>query len=191
MPYKVIISVLISIAMVIYPFLVYYGLSEYGPATFAVALFVLLICRVVVKGNFHEPSQWLQLIVVSAFCLAVVVVNSEGLLRLYPVLMNVGFALLFAFSLKSDTCLIERFTRMGKIDYPEEAVGYMRNLTAAWAVLLFINAGISAYTACCMSLKVWTVYNGLIAYFILGGFSIIEIILRPYFKKRLANSKKI
>lgn len=179
------ISILISVAMLVYPFLVYYGLNEYGPAAFAVLLFILLLVRVVANGNYRDPSQWLQLIVVSAFCLVVVVIQSEDLLKFYPVLMNVGFSLLFAFSLKSETCLIERFARMSGQDIPEKAIGYLRKLTLVWAILLLVNAMVSAYTACCMSLKEWTIYNGLISYFILGGFVLVEFVFRGFYKKKI------
>ena len=174
-----------GLAMV-YPFLVYYGLNQYGPSVFASLLFILLVIRVVIKGSYHEPSQWLQLLVVGLFCLTVMFLDSELLLRYYPVLMSFGFSALFAYSLKSKTSLVERFAKMAGQDYPEEAIGYMCGLTKVWAVLLFINALISAYTACCLSLKYWTLYNGLLAYFLLGGFALIELIFRHFYKRKFA-----
>jgi len=185
MSLRLFIGILVGGLAVVYPFLVYYGLNQYGPSAFAILLFVLLVVRVVVKGSYHEPSQWLQLVFIGAFCLAVMLLNSEMLLRYYPVLMSVGFSALFAYSLRSKTSLIERFAKMAGQDYPEEAISYMRNLTKVWAVLLFINALISAYTACCLSLKYWTLYNGLLAYFVLGGFALIELIYRHFYKRKL------
>lgn len=185
MSFKVVIGALIGLVTVTYPFVVYYGLSHYGPSVFAVFLFILLLLRLVIKGSYHEPSQWLQLVVVGGFCLIVAIVNSEQMLRFYPVLMSLGFSALFAFSLKSKTSLIERFAKMAGQDYPERAIGYMRNLTKVWAALLFLNAVVSAYTACCVSLKYWTLYNGLLAYFLLGGFALGELIFRQFFKRKI------
>jgi uncharacterized membrane protein len=185
MPLKVVIGVLIGLITFAYPFVVYYGLNHYGPSVFALFLFVLLLLRVVIKGSYHEPSQWLQLVVVGGFCLVVVVVDSEQMLRFYPVLMSLGFSALFAFSLKSKTSLIERFAKMSGQTYPNEAIQYMRNLTILWAILLLFNAVIASYTACCVSLEYWTLYNGLLAYFLLGSFALAELIFRHFYKRTI------
>ena len=183
MTIKVVMGGLIAAVTVTYPFLVYYGLNQYGPSIFAIFLFILLVLRVVIKGSYQEPSQWLQLLVIGTFCAVVVFVGSEQLLRFYPVLMSLGFSALFAFSLTSKTTLVERFAKMSGQDYPEQAIGYMRNLTKVWAILLFFNAIVSGYTACCVSLKFWTLYNGLLAYFLLGGFALGELIFRHFYKR--------
>ena len=185
MSYRTLIYVATGLLAATYPFIVYYGLNHYSASVFAWVLFVLLIVRLVIKGNYHEPSQWMQLVVVGIFCIIVAIVNSEQLLRYYPVLMSLGFSALFAFSLRSKTSLIERFAKMsGEVDYSSQAVGYMRSLTIVWAILLAFNAMIAAYTACCMPLKTWTFYNGLLAYFLLGGFSLAELVFRHFYKKR-------
>jgi len=174
---KMLIGLLLGAVSIGYPILVYYGLNHFGPSALALFLLVILILRVLIKGSLHEPSQWLQLVVLGTFCCVVMLVNSEELLRFYPVIMSLGFSALFAFSLKSKTSLIERFAKMSGQDYPEAAIEYMRNLSKIWAMLLFVNAFIAAYTACCVSLKSWTLYNGLIAYFLLGGFAVGELSL--------------
>lgn len=184
MSFRTLIYAVIGLLAAAYPFVVYYGLNHYSASVFAWVLLVLLIVRVVVKGNYSEPSQWLQLVVVGAFCIIVAVVNSEELLRYYPVLMSLGFSALFAFSLRSKTSLIERFAKMSGTDYSSQALNYMRSLTRVWAILLAFNALVAAYTACCMSIKHWTLYNGLLAYFLLGGFSLAELAFRHFYKKR-------
>jgi len=98
--------------------------------------------------------------------------------------MSVGFSALFAYSLTSKTSLIERFAKMAGTDYAPEAIGYMRKLTLIWAVFLACNAIVAAYTACCMPLKAWTLYNGLIAYFLMGLLSVSELVFRYFFKKK-------
>lgn len=183
-PYRSILFAVIGLFAAVYPFVVYYGLNHYSPSVFAWVLLLLLILRVAIKGNFNEPSQWLQLVVVGAFCIIVAIVNSESLLRYYPVLMSLGFAALFAFSLRSKTSLIERFAKMAGSEYPVIAQAYMRRLTAVWAVLLLLNAVVAAYSACCLSLQHWTFYNGLLAYVLIGGFSIAELIFRHFYKKK-------
>jgi len=184
MPYRNLLYAVIALLAAAYPFVVYYGLNHYSASVFAWVLFALLIVRVVIKGNYKEPSQWMQLVVVGGFCIIVAVVNSEELLRYYPVLMSLGFSALFAFSLRSKTSLIERFAKMSGTEYSPQALNYMRSLTLVWAIFLAFNAVIAAYTACCMSLKSWTLYNGLLAYFLLGGFSLAELVFRHFYKKK-------
>ena len=185
MPYRTLIYGVIGLLAAAYPFVVYYGLNHYSASVFAWILLVLLIVRVVIKGNYTEPSQWMQLVVVGGFCIIVALVNSGELLRYYPVLMNLGFSALFALSLRSKTSLIERFAKMsGAAEYSSQAISYMRSLTLVWAILLAFNALVAIYTACCMSLKYWTLYNGLLAYFLLGGFSLAELVFRHFYKKR-------
>lgn len=184
MSIKWVIGLLVGLATIIYPFFIYYGLSEYGPSVFALILFVLMVIRVVVKGSYQEPSQWLQLLIIGIFCCAIILFKSDVLLRFYPVIMSLGFSLLFAISLTSKTTLVERFAKMAGQDYPQQALGYMRSLTKVWAIILFFNAMIAAYTACCASLKSWTLYNGFLAYFLLGGFVLFEYIFRCYYRRR-------
>lgn len=184
MSVKWLIGLVIGAVTVVYPFFVYYGLNEYGPSVFAIILFGLMVIRVIIKGSYQEPSQWLQLVVIGAFCCMVIFQNSDTLLRFYPVVMSLGFSLLFAVSLASKTTLVERFAKMAGQDYPQQALSYMRGLTKVWAVLLFVNAIISAYTALYSSLKVWTLYNGFLAYFLLGGFVLFEYIFRCYYRRR-------
>ena len=181
------IGLLVGAVTILYPFFVYFGLSKYGPSVFALLLFALMVIRVAVKGSYHEPSQWLQLSVIGIFCCVVILLNSEFLLRFYPVIMSLGFSMLFAFSLTSKTTLVERFAKMTRQDYPQQALGYMRSLTKVWAVLLLFNAMIAAYTACCASLKFWTLYNGFLAYFLIAGFVLFEYIFRCYYRRRFEN----
>jgi uncharacterized membrane protein len=60
----------------------------------------------------------------------------------------------------------------------------MRGLTKLWALLLLLNAAVAAYTACCLSLAEWTIYNGVIAYLVFGAFTLGELINRHFYKKR-------
>lgn len=179
------VFIAIAAATAVYPFIIYSNLQAWGPATLALGLFVLLLARVLVRGSFRQPEQYLQLILVGCLCMLAAVLQSEDLLRYYPVVMSLAFAAFFASSLAAQTSLIERFASMrGQSEFAPHQRSYMRRLTIVWALLLAVNATIAAYTACCMSLKSWTLYNGLISYLILGIFSLAELIVRFYYKKK-------
>jgi len=181
---QILLLAVIAIATAVYPFVVYTGLNEYGPTVLSLILFILLFARVVLRGDFNKPEQWLQLILVGSLCLVAAWLKSELLLRYYPVLMSVGFAVFFAISLRTERSLVERFASIFKSDIEPHQRIYMRGLTKLWAGLLLINAVISAYSACCVSLKIWTLYNGVIIYVVFGLFSFSEVIFRQFYRKR-------
>jgi len=181
---KVILFAVIAVVTAAYPFIVYTGLNEFGPANLSLVLFGLLLARVVLRGDYHQPEQYAQLILVGSLCLLAAWFKSENLLRYYPVAMSLGFAGFFAVSLRAETTLVERFARVFVTDIEEHQRQYMRGLTKLWTLLLLFNAGYAAYTACCLSLAHWTLYNGAIAYVIFGLFTLGELINRHFYKKR-------
>lgn len=181
--------VLIVVATVVYPFIVYHSLDRWGPANLAWCLLVLLVARVLVRQDFQKPEQYMQLMVVGGLCVLAAVFNSERLLRYYPVAMSVAFAGFFALSLRTEKPLIERFAALSGKQFDQPQKRYMRALTLIWAMLLLANAIVASYTACCASLKVWTVYNGAVAYVIFGLFSIAELVYRHFYKLRIAREQ--
>ncbi len=177
---------LIAIAMLVYPFIVYTSLNQIGPATLSLVLFFLLLTRVILRGEFDKPEQYAQLGLVGSLCLLAAWRDSEIILRYYPVAMSLSFSLFFAISLRADMTLVERFARMFTKDIEQHQRDYMRGFTVLWALLLLANAAVAAYTACCLSLAQWTIYNGVIAYLVFGVFTLGELINRHFYKKRYA-----
>lgn len=174
MNYKKIIFALIAIVTVAYPFIVYFSLDKFGPSLLSIALFIILLARVIIRGEFKRPEQYAQLLLVGGLCVIAALFNSEELLRYYPVMMNLAFAGFFVLSLTTETSLVERFAEMFMEEVPNEGRPYMRNLSKVWAAILVVNAAIAFYTACCLSLKAWTLYNGFLAYVFLGSFMALE-----------------
>ena len=171
---KKIIFALIAVVTVAYPFIVYFSLNKFGPSLLSLILFLLLLARVIIRGEYKRPEQYAQLLLVGGLCVIAAWFDSEELLRYYPVMMNLAFASFFAISLTTEISLVERFAEMFMDEVPAEGRPYMRKLSIVWAVILTINAVIAFYTACCLSLKSWTLYNGFLAYIFLGGFMLLE-----------------
>lgn len=174
----------VAIATAVYPLIVYNGIQQLGPSVLSLILFFLLLGRVVLRGEYHQPEQYVQLVLVGGLCLFAAWQKSELVLRFYPVAMSLGFACFFAISLRAETTLIERFASVFVKDIEEHQRQYMRGLTVLWALLLLLNAVVAAYTACCLSLSMWTLYNGAIAYIVFGLFTLCELINRHFYKKR-------
>ena len=106
-------------------------------------------------------------------------------LKLYPVLVNVALLGVFAYSLISPPSIIERFARMREPDLPVEAIGYTRRVTQVWCGFFSVNGAIALMTALWASATIWTLYNGLIAYLVMGLLFGGEYFTRWHFKKRL------
>lgn len=191
MQFPRIIIALVGIATIAYPFIVYTSLNTIGPASLSVVLFCLLLARVILRGEFDKPEQYAQLGLVGTLCLLAAWRDSELILRYYPVAMSLGFSLFFAISLWADETLIERFARMFVSNIEQHQRDYMRVLTILWALLLLANAAVAAYTACCLSLAQWTLYNGAIAYAVFALFTAGELINRYFYKKRYARRQSL
>ncbi len=176
----------VAVATAVYPLIVYTGIQQVGPAILSLVLLGLLLGRVILRGDYHQPEQYVQLLLVGGLCLLAAWHKSETILRYYPVAMSLGFSGFFAISLRSEVTLVERFARVFVQDIEDHQRQYMRGLTCWWSGLLFVNAGVAAYTACCLSLSLWTLYNGAIAYLVFGLFTLGELVNRHFYKKRYA-----
>lgn len=107
--------------------------------------------------------------------------NSEALLRLYPVAMNFGTLTLFGLSLQAPPSMIERFARLTEPDLSAAAVHYTRRLTQIWCAFFIFNGSAALYTALYTSRDTWALYNGLIAYLLMGALLGGERLLRRFF----------
>lgn len=109
---------------------------------------------------------------------------------MYPVMMNLQFAYLFFISLRTDMPLIERFARQfGKMPIDEEAIRYMRSLTKVWGVFCTCNGVASFIMAWMCSLEMWSLYNSVVSYGLMGLLGGIEYIYRRYVMKKKAALK--
>lgn len=184
MSQRAILFALVAAIAAIYPFLIYFGLSQYGIRTLAICLLVVLSLRVLLWQQFSKQEKLALIILITVLCGIAAWLRSEAILRYYPVLMNLAFGSVFLLSLRTDQPLIERIMSLMIKDLPSRAIRYLRGLTLAWGIVLIINAIISFYTACCLSLQQWTIYNGVIAYVVFGLFALGELVYRHFYKKR-------
>jgi uncharacterized membrane protein len=102
--------------------------------------------------------------------LAVVAVLSHDALpvKLYPVIVNAGFLVFFGWSLYAPPTVIERMARLRTPDLPPAAVAYINKVTAVWCAFFVLNGTVAFITARYASTAVWALYNGVIAYGLMG-----------------------
>lgn len=122
--------------------------------------------------------DWTVVGLLSCASAAIVLTNSELLLRLYPSLVNLGLLIAFGATLAHGPSMIEKFARLGNPDLAPGAVRHTRRVTQVWCVFFLLNGAFSAYTALYWSRASWSLYNGAIAYVLIGVLLIAEVIWR-------------
>ena len=118
------------------------------------------------------------------FSLVAVLRGDAVTLRFYPVLVNLAMLVLFAASLYRPPSLIERLARLREPDLPPEGVRYTRRVTQLWCLFFVLNGSVALYTALFTSLATWTLYNGFIAYLLMGTLFAVELLCRTHLRKR-------
>jgi uncharacterized membrane protein len=118
--------------------------------------------------------------------LMVTAVWSNGLLplKLYPVLVNGALLALFTHSLYTPPSIVERIARLREPDLEPAAVRYTRRVTQVWCGFFAVNGTVALATAIWASPAVWSLYNGLIAYILMGALFGGECCIRCRFKRR-------
>jgi uncharacterized membrane protein len=105
-------------------------------------------------------------------------------LQLYPLLMNVIMLLLFSYTLLFPPSFAERIARLSEPDLPAVAVLYTRRVTQVWCLFFILNGSISLITTLWATPAVWSLYNGVIAYIMMGLLFGGEYLIRLRFRRR-------
>jgi len=171
----------------LYPAVIYLGLQYSTPRIMALALVVLAALRAGVAG---QPG-W-RLLAMAACVLAVIVgmTGSAMPLKLYPALVNATMLALFAWSLWRPPTIVERIARLQDPALPPEGVAYTRRVTMAWCVFFVLNGALAMLTAALGDDRVWAVYNGGIAYLLMGAMFAGEWLVRRRVMARHAGAQR-
>jgi uncharacterized membrane protein len=158
----------------LYPLLIYRGAAHFAPRWLALLLIALALCRALaVKGKI-----WL-IAAAGATVLAAVSLFSNQImpLKLYPVLVNAVLCAFFALTLICPPSAIERLARIKEPDLPPDGVRYTRRVTQLWCGFFIFNGSMALVTVF-YSDAVWALYNGLIAYLLIGSLLLGEWLIR-------------
>jgi uncharacterized membrane protein len=177
------LKTIIAIVTLSYPAAVYFGLQAFEPKLIAILLLAVAGIRLLALDK-NPLNHWAWLPAIAILALWSVSSNSDTGIKLYPVLVNLSFLALFAWSLKSGPPIIERLARLTEPNLPASGVQYTRQVTVIWCVFFFINGSISAYTVWLENAKIWALYNGLVSYLLMGSLFSIEWLVRRVVKAR-------
>ncbi len=162
-----------SLLWAVYPFVVFFSLDVVEPRVLGLLLLLLLVLRHFDRAQrFLRSLGWTSyavLAALAALAVGVMATNSEQLLRLYPAAINLGMLLLFGLSLRQPPSMIERFARLHQPQLTPADIRYTRQVTRIWCLFFVANGALAAYTAVLGSRELWVLYNGLIAYVLIGA----------------------
>ncbi|MDR3439081.1 hypothetical protein [Telmatospirillum sp.] len=170
-----------------YPFLVYFGMTALPPAALVLIALGLIALRMAGFSGLAGRMVSLAIIAVAVLALVFLLLVSPYLaVKIYPVAVSLGTALLFLLSLRFPPTAIERIARLTQPDLPPAGIAYTRKVTQVWIGFLIGNAFVSALTALWGSLELWTLWNGLLSYLAMGGLFVGELLVRRRVQRRIS-----
>ena len=158
------------------------GQGQIEPRVMAGLLAFAGLMRITQLGSGRAARWWLA----ATLLLALAAVWSNGLLplKLYPVLVNAALLGAFAYSLVCPPSMIERVARLREPQLPQRAIVYTRRVTQVWCAFFIVNGSLALWTALYASAALWSLYNGLIAYLLIGLLLAGEYCVRGFVKRR-------
>jgi len=168
----------IGLITLMYPVAVFFAVQYLPPWQIALVLFSFLLLRLLLTQGHKKNGNQLILVLGLGFCLLALWNNDLITLRFYPVFINIALFVVFLSSLYFPPPIIERLARLQHPNLPPQGVIYTRKVTKVWMTFFICNASIAAATAIWSSLAWWSLYNGLIAYVLMGLLMGIEYLVR-------------
>lgn len=166
----------LGLIVLLYPVAVYWGVQVIAPWKIAAGLLAVLLRFWLMP----QTKQWSGLLLVAGalYCAFAIWHNSELSLRFYPLGVNLCLFAVFAASLCYPPPIIERLARLQHPHLSSHGILYTRQITQVWCVFFILNGLIAAGTALWASFFWWSVYNGLIAYGLMGLLMGVEYWIR-------------
>lgn len=174
-------TALTVLVTLLYPLAIWFAGGKLEPRWLALLLLLAAATRLPAM-KLSSAARWS---VAGALVLAGCAVWSNGLLplKLYPVMVNAAFLAAFGYSLSTPMSMIERLARLQEPDLPPAAVQYTRRVTQIWCGFFVFNGGVALATALWASEAVWSLYNGVIAYALMGALMGGELLARRHFRR--------
>jgi len=124
-------------------------------------------------------------------CGAVALVTRSAVyVKVYPVIVNAFFLVLFGYTLFTGTSMVFKFAALRdkcllNSPYRRLVEVYCRKVTLVWCLFFIVNGGISLWTVFSVPSKIWILYNGCLAYILMGFLFIGEFIVRKCVQKNM------
>ncbi|MFQ2259855.1 COG4648 family protein [Aeromonas dhakensis] len=182
-------------ALLLYPLAVYWGLTHAGQTPLLLGLLLIFSLRLLpglLKGRVRlgPLPEWLWLgrllaCIGLGLTLLSALFSARHWLLYYPLAVSLALLCLFGWSLTRPMSLVERLARLQDPALPAAAIGYTRRVTQVWCCFFVINGALAAFTIWYGDLALWSLYNGLVSYLLMGGLMGAEYLVRRRLLKRL------
>jgi Predicted membrane protein len=164
-----------------WPFLVWFGLTMNGLHWLLPAMALLLVLRLRQARQKSGPMRFVMQSVALAgivLCVASALLKTHQLLLFWPVIVNLVMLTVFGGSLWTAMPLVERLARLQDPNLPPEGVRYTRRVTQIWCAFFVLNGTMALFTAVHGDMRLWTAWNGMIAYLLMGTLMAGEWLVR-------------
>ena len=181
---------------VLYPVLVYCGIRYWGLSPRRMSLMLLALgfyhflnfTRCKSKADRGRTGALVALILVCA--LVAFFANNILFVKFYPVLVNLSLLAFFGFTLWRPPSFAFRMACLGNKSLNtspsfKAVERYCNKVTFAWCIFFVVNGSVSAFTVFVGSDKIWSLYNGLISYILIGLFFIVEYLVRKMVQSKM------
>ncbi len=193
---KGLLKALFFVASALYPAIVFLCLVILKVPFRVFSLFIIFIGLVYLlsatgKGKFKEN---LRLFISAALLLTAGLVcfftGSTLFIKLYPVLISGIFLFTFSYTLFNPPNICFRMACLQNRGLPESISGkrvedYCRKVTLVWCVFFVLNGLTALATVFLKNELLWSVYNGGIAYVLMGILFTVEFIIRKVVNKKM------
>jgi uncharacterized membrane protein len=177
-------KVLLAGVIMLYPLAVYFLIDSVGAAGLGILLLVLLLFRLKPLARLLPGTVYYAVAAVVIAGAIALFGDSEIALKSYPTIISVVLLAVFGYTLYRPPSMVERIARAAGSDFSERAGPYTRAVTLVWCIFFAVNATVSATISMTGSLRAWTLYNGFIAYGIVGTLIVGEWLFRRAYKRR-------
>lgn len=181
---------------VLYPVLVYCGIRYWGLSPRRMSLMLLALgfyhflnfTRSKSKADRGRTGALVALVLVCA--LVAFFANNILFVKFYPVLVNLSLLAFFGFTLWRPPSFAFRMACLGNKSLNtspsfKAVERYCNKVTFAWCIFFVVNGSVSALTVFVGSDKIWSLYNGLISYILIGLFFIVEYLVRKMVQSKM------
>ncbi|WP_414165698.1 hypothetical protein ACMGGS_08065 [Superficieibacter sp. BNK-5] len=182
-----VVPLLTGLLLLAWPFLIWFGLAHNSLHWLLPLMALLLFLRFRQTRQQVGPLRVVTQVVAAAgitLCIASYLLKTHQLLLFYPVVVNGVMLAVFGGSLWSAMPIIERLARLRERELPDTAVRYTRRVTQIWCAFFIINGGIALFTALYGDMPLWTAWNGMISYLLMGTLMAGEWLVRRQVIKR-------
>lgn len=169
------IAALFAAVSLAYPLLVYLALGRFEPRWISLLLAAVAALRALMA---RQPFWWALAAAATLLAALAFFANAAAPLKLYPLLVNVAMLGVFGASLVWPPSAIERIARLQRPDLPPSGVAWTRKVTQAWCGFFVCNGALALLTALFAPERIWALYNGLVAYVLMGAMFGGEWLLR-------------